>query len=92
MQLPMQFTILAIIFMHGFSALSRNDYLVIRNNYLKQYFGLKNPLLKKTSHILGNKIYIIYHKYVNLYHRITYQYYSITQDDWALIDGITSII
>jgi len=83
---------LSIIFMNSISMIKRNDYLVIRNNYLKKYFLIKNPIFKKTMNNITNKINNIYYKYLNIYHNLSLYYYILKEEDWLLLDGLVQII
>jgi len=92
MRLLIQFTILSIIFMNSILMIKRDNYLIIRNNYLKKYFLVKNPILKKTMNHITNRINNIYYKYLNIYHNLSLYYYILSEEDWLLLDGLVQII
>jgi len=92
MQIYLQFTILSILFMYSNNALTRNDYLFIRNNYLKKYFMIKNQNLKKTINYISHNIDNIYNKYLNIYHYLSFKYYTLSEDEWSLLEGIFAVL
>ena len=92
MQFFVQFTILSILFMYNKSALTRNNYLIIRNNYLKKYYMLKNENLKRTVNYISYRIDNIYNKYLNIYHNVLFKYYTLSEDESILLEGILTIL
>jgi hypothetical protein len=78
--------------MYSNNALTRNDYLFIRNNYLKKYFMIKNQNLKKTINYFSHKIDNIYNKYLNVYHYLSFKYYTLTEDESLLIEAIFTVL
>ena len=87
-----QFIILSIIFTNSISIIERKNYLKIRNFYLKKYFTINNPFLKKTCNYLSSKINNFYYKYLNICYNLSFEYYTLTDEELLIIETASFLI
>jgi hypothetical protein len=87
-----RFIILSIIFTNSLSIFERNNYLKIRNFYLKKYYTINNPILKKTCNYLSSQLNNFYYKYLNTFYYLSFEYYTLTDDKLILLETASLLI
>jgi hypothetical protein len=71
---------------------SRDNYLTVRNNFLKFYLKLENYRLKYFFHRISNCVNKIHYYTIDKFYDISYKYYTLTENEKDLLEALTIFI